>query len=299
MDGTAHKCAKHPFDFLGLPAEIRHNIYRICFTSRRTIGDSRASSSNGRIRDQYWDWDQFSTEWRGPGYGWGRGYPQTAEKFERGSRSPICCLSAQLLATCKHIYHEGIGFLYGLNTFGHHIYIRQPRSAFSHQDTEIEARFFEGREIDELHPLWPTKLPPPRGIDTKNRWQTRYQFGFDKIRRLRIVLDLDCQGQYASRIDYLYLKHTLHRVVRSLQGLQLQYLNIDLQSRYTMTRFCILDPFMMLRKLRQVTFEPEQEGFGLWILVSISLRQTFSFRRSVFQAVDLLWHFLIHKSSFI
>ena len=84
-----------------------------------------------------------------------------------------------------------------------------------------------------------------------------YSFAVDKIRRLRLVLDLDQEDEIASDGNYALLKHTLHLACQCIASLRLLYLNIDLQSRFPITRFCILDPLRILKKVRKVTFEPE------------------------------------------
>ena len=168
--------------------------------------------------------------------------------------SSTCRLSGQLLATCQKIYWESSNVLYSENTFGLHVYIRS-----IHDSVEIESRFFEGLRLDELSPVWPAKSCFPRGADPYSGRIT-YQFAVDKIRGLRIVIDLDYGSRRIDEDEFNHLQHVLGNISHHLARTQLQYLNIDLRSPHPMTRFCILDPFIVLRGLREVTFNREPKN---------------------------------------
>ena len=203
--------------------------------------------------------------WFGPGSSHRDCYrpPRSTSQLQSNRGFSTCSpldLSGQLLATCRLIYHECIDVLYGENVFGLHIYIREGRN---HGGIKVEMGFFEGFEINDLDPPWPTPKLYPRGRETDDPFEVRYQFAVHKIRRLRLVLDLDSEHVPAFHAKYNLLKHILHIFCQRLKKLTLQSLNIDLHSRYPMTRFCILDPFQILRGVSKVIFEPEPQNLRL------------------------------------
>ena len=261
MDRT---CLNHPLSFLDLPTEIRLKVYRYLHVNSRTIGDSRHDPNLQAMR-QYWDWDQFSMDWHGPRYRssgsyWKRYDPaKKTSEWEKDPGSSTCSLSGQLLATCQKIYEESSYALYGENTFGLHIYVRDDKN-----NLEIESGFFEGQGLDELTSPWPTKTSLPRGndLDPDHLWTKRfaYPFAVDKIQRLRIVIDLDYGREPIEPDHFNHLQLALGNACHRLSRVQLQYLNIDLRSRYPITRFCMLEPLMVLRKLRMVTFDHEPKN---------------------------------------
>ena len=247
---------------LDLPAEIRLKIYRFLLINPRTIGDSRYNPEMKGHR-QFWDWDQFSMDWRGPRSGkhpdfsWKRWDPREDKENEEYPRNPgssTCRLSGQLLATCQLIYRESSAVLYGENTFGLHVFVRD-----AYEDLVIESSFFEGHDLDELSPPWPAKSLSPRGFD-KRTFSVTYQFAVDKIQRLRLVVDLDYSDEPIDSHQFNHLQHALGKISHRLSRVQLQYLNIDLRSRHPMTRFCMLEPLMVLRGLCKVTFNREPEN---------------------------------------
>ena len=203
-------------------------------------------------------------DWRGPASAdWKRYDPQKADKYDRDPGTSTCSLSGQFLATCQQIYFESSDVLYGENTFGLYIYLRD---GFGDDNGRVllEASFFEGFKIDELYQPWPEKMPCPRGNDATLYQRLDFEFGYPfavkKIRHLRLVLDLDASSEFASHAEYSLLKNALQLACQCIGSSQLQDLNIDLQSRFPMTRFCVLGPLMIFNNLRQVTFEPEPQN---------------------------------------
>ena len=214
-------------------------------------------------------------DWYGPGTRcWDR---FDSQKFPNPYRSDpgssTCSLSGQLLATCQSIYQEISNILYGENTFGLHIYILEGLSYGGNEKVEVETSFFEGFEINDLDSPWPAPKLHLRGTETPNRSRIRYSFAVDKIRRLRLVLNPDSECNPASHMEYSWLKHVLHFVCQRIKALPLNHLNVDLHSRYPMTRYCILDPLRALRGISEVTFEPEPQNPRL-----IQLRNRFHVR---------------------
>ena len=206
-------------NILGLPPEVRLKIYRLLHIHSRTIGDCRDRRGLG----QHWQWEQFSMDWHGPGTSfWDRFHPQKPScQYRDDPGSSTCSLSGQLLATCRLIHNESSDILYGENTFGLSIYIRESFFDACPQNFKIEKSFFEGFQIDDLDLPWPAKKLHPRGTETRRQHKVRYQFAVNKIRRLRLVLNLDSLSSQASHIEYNHLKHLLHSVCRRLQGLHL------------------------------------------------------------------------------
>ena len=134
-------------------------------------------------------------DWHGPGSNsWARSHPQTAKKWQTNPGTSTCSLAGQLLATCKKIYEESSTVLYGENTFG--LYVHIP----DHGDGRaIEASFFEGQHIAKLELPWPGKTLLPRGKDSKFTFDPStfaYSFAVDKIRKLRLVIDLDFEESW-------------------------------------------------------------------------------------------------------
>ena len=246
--------------FLALPPEIRVMIYRFLHINSRTIGDSRNLDTYRHSVYQFWDWDQFFMDWHGPGgVLWNRHTSQhTARKFDPGTST--CKLSGQMLATCNQIYAESSEILYGENTFGLHIYVRE--SHFSHDayKVAIEASFYEGFEIHELDQPWPAKMLRPRSRYARKFEEIGYQFPVDKIQRLRLVVDFDLFYGVPNGPEFNFVAHTLYKISRRIAHLQLQHLNVDLRCRFSDIYFCILDPLMILRNVRKVTFEPEPQN---------------------------------------
>ena len=252
-------CVAHPLSFLDMPPEIRLLIYRNLLISPRTIGDSRHSKHKGSWTvGHYFDWEQFSIDWHGPGSNsWKRYDPQSGGKNQRDSGISTCGLSGQLLATCKIIHEEGSAVLYGENAFGLHIHI----SDFE-KGNAVEASFYEGHHIGELDPPWPSKVYLPRGKDSQLPFEPStfaYQFAVDKIRKLRLVVNLDHHGKPVRKSQLDLLKHALQTSCERLERVQLQHLNIHLRSRHPMTKFCVLDSILILRNLQEVTFKSEPE----------------------------------------
>ena len=240
MNTTIQACVKDQPSFLNLPPEIRLEIYRLLHVNSRTIGDCR--DYRHRKLGQHFDWEQFSMDWYGPGTTcWDRYDPQKPScKYSSDPGSSTCSLSGQLLATCQSIYRESIEVLYGENAFGIHIYIRVGLS-FGCDEIEVESNFFEGFKIHELDLPWPARKLHLRGTETDRLSRLGYPFAVDKIRRLRLVLDLDTPATPASQREYSALKYALYTVCQRIRSLKLQHLNVDLHSRFPMTRFCVLD----------------------------------------------------------
>ena len=204
-------------------------------------------------------------DWWGPDTNkWKRYDPQNPlndqyNPYRYNPGSSTCSLSGQLLATSKQIYVESSDVLYGDNTFGLHIYVCR-ESKKSPYGSRVEASFHEGVAIDELAEPWPKRACYPRGKDRPHDSDVfDYQFAVDKLRRLRLVIDLDNGDNRTTSNEFDSLRHTLYKVCQRLASIQLQYLNIDLQSRYPLTRFCVLEPLLVLRNLR-VTFEREPQN---------------------------------------
>ena len=185
--------------------------------------------------------------WFGPGSSSRDRYDSQKSSYQHtpDPGSSTCSLSGQLLATCRLVYNEGINVLYGQNWFGLWLYICQGWDYGGHGDQaiEVESSFFEGFGIYELDPPWPSPSLHPREIETNDRSKViRYQFAVDRIRRLRLILNLDSGSSPACHVKYSILKHSLHLICQRVKDLPLQRLNIDLHSRYPMTRPCILEP---------------------------------------------------------
>ena len=259
-DDMSRLRAVRPLTFLDLPTEIRLIIYHNLLVNSRTIGDSRYfDCENEQTMGHYFDWEQFSMDWHGPGSNsWERYNPHTATKWQKNPGTSTCSLTGQLLATCKKIGEESSTVLYGENAFG--LYIHIP----DHGDGRaIEASFFEGQHIAELELPWPEKTLLPRGKDSKFTFDPStfaYSFAVDKIRKLRLVIDLEFEGKAVKGPQYYLFKHALQLTCERLEDVRLRHLNIELRSRHPMTDFCMLDSLMILRNLQRVTFEAERKN---------------------------------------
>ena len=238
--------------FLRLPAELRLKIYRYVHINSRTIGDCRRRRYT-LYAQLFPSWDQFTMDWNGidsPHCYKRYADPRTVEirpKINYGSST--CSLSAQLLSTCRVIYEEASHVLYGENTFGLHIFSRLNQ----HEAIETHAHFFEGLRLQDLDPPWPAKAKFPRGREVRSPGDERfaYQFPVKKMRKLSIVIDVAGFNGTPSPWETLYnLCSHLHRI-------EISDLNLDVRSRFPLTRFCILDPFLILRNIARVTFHHE------------------------------------------
>ena len=102
----------------------------------------------------------------------------------------------------------------------------------------------------------------PRGRYAGRFEEIGYQFPVNKIKRLRLIVDLDSYELFTDP-EFNSFAHTLYKVSQRISCLQLQHLNIDLRCRMSNTSFCILGPLAILRNVREVTFEPEPQNLLL------------------------------------